>query len=117
MLAGARDVSSLVPMVFLWNDSRRAFADAATWFLNTVDLVGDRWSQPGFGEWDVRALVGHTSRSLLTVEAYLGQPAAAIEIASAMDYFRATSAVAAASAVAARGRDAGEALAPIQRPR
>lgn len=97
-------------MVFLWNDSRRAFADAATWFLNTADLVGDRWGRPGLGEWDVRALVGHTSRSFLTVEAYLAQPAAAIEIVSAMEYFRATSAVAASAAVAARGRDAGEAL-------
>ncbi len=97
-------------MVFSWNDSRRAFADAATWFLDVADLVGDRWSRPGLGEWDVRALVGHTSRSLLTVEAYLAQPAAAIEIASTMDYLRATSAVAAGPAVAARGRDAGEAL-------
>ncbi len=110
MLAGGRDVSSLVRMVFSWNDSRRAFADAATWFVRMAELVGDRWSQPGLGEWDIRALVGHTSRSLLTVEAYLAQPAAAIEIASATDYFRATSAVAAGPAVAARGRDAGTAL-------
>lgn len=97
-------------MVFVWHDSRKAFADAATWFLETADLVRDRWRQPGLGEWDIRALVGHTSRSLLTVEAYLAQPAAAIEIMSAGDYFRATSAVAAGPAVAARGRDAGEAL-------
>jgi hypothetical protein len=99
-------------MAFSWNDSRRAFADAAMWFVGMADLVGDRWSEPGLGEWDIRALVGHTSRSLLTVEAYLAQPAAAIEIASAADYFRATSAAAAGPAVAARGRDAGEALGP-----
>ena len=52
-----------------WDDSRRAFGDAAAWFVRTSALVGDRWGRPGLGEWDVRALVGHTSRSLLTVEA------------------------------------------------
>ena len=77
-------------MVFPWDDSRRAFADAAHWFVRTAALVGDRWSRPGLGEWDVRALVGHTSRSLLTVETYLARPAATVEVASAEDYFRAT---------------------------
>src|SRR3954471_2227545 len=74
-------------MVFSWEDSRRAFADAARWFVRTTALVGDRWNRPGLGEWDVRALVGHTSRSLLTVETYLARPAAAVEPASAVDYF------------------------------
>jgi uncharacterized protein (TIGR03083 family) len=93
-----------------WDVSRRAFADAAAWFVRTTALVGDRWSAPGLGEWDVRALVGHTSRSLLTAEAYLARPAAAVEIPSAADYFRATRALAADPAVAERGRDAGAAL-------
>jgi len=97
-------------MVFRWDDSRRAFADAAQWFVRTAALVGDRWDRPGLGEWDVRALVGHTSRSLLTVEMYLARPASAVEVASASDYFRATRAAAADPAVAARGRDAGDAL-------
>ena len=97
-------------MVFSWDDSRRAFADAAEWFVRMAALVGGRWDRPGLGEWDVRALVGHTSRSLLTVETYLARPAAAVGVASAADYFRATRAVAADPAVAARGRDAGTAL-------
>lgn len=97
-------------MGFSWDDSRRAFADAAERFVGTAALVGDRWNRPGLGEWDVRALVGHTSRSLLTVETYLARPAAAVEVASAADYFRATRAAAAGPAVAARGRDAGTAL-------
>jgi uncharacterized protein (TIGR03083 family) len=97
-------------MVFLWDDSRRAFADAAQWFVRTAALVGDRWDRPGLGEWDVRALVGHTSRSLLTVETYLARPAAAVEVASAGDYVRATREIAAGPDVAARGRDAGSAL-------
>ena len=97
-------------MPFPWDDSRRAFADAAGWFVRTTALVGDRCAEPGLGEWDVRALVGHTSRSLLTVEAYLARPADSAEVPSAADYFRATRAMAADPAVAARGRDAGTAL-------
>ena len=97
-------------MHFPWEDSRRAFADAAGWFVRTTALVGDRWAERGLGEWDVRALVGHTSRSLLTVEAYLARPADSVEIPSAADYFRATRAIAADPAVAGRGRDAGAAL-------
>jgi Mycothiol maleylpyruvate isomerase N-terminal domain len=93
-----------------WDDERRAFSDAAQWFVDTTALVGDRWHRPGLGEWDVRALVGHTSRSLLTVEAYLARPADAVQIGSAVEYFRATSAMAAGAAVAERGREAGGAL-------
>jgi hypothetical protein len=97
-------------MAFPWDDSRRAFTDAAEWFVRTAALVGDRWSEPGLGEWDIRALVGHTSRSLVTVEVYLARPAASVEVASAGNYFRATRAIAASPDVAARGRDAGDDL-------
>ena len=93
-----------------WDDARRAFADAAEWFVATTALVADRWDRPGLGEWDIRALVGHTSRSLVTVETYLARPAETFEIDSAVGYFRAMSAVAAGPAVAQRGRDAGTAL-------
>ncbi len=103
-------MSSLARMAFPWNDSRRAFTDAADWFVHTAALVGHRWIRPGLGEWDVRALVGHTSRSLLTVEAYLTRPAAGVELPSPADYVRATRAIATGAAVAARGRDAGVAL-------
>jgi hypothetical protein len=97
-------------MTFAWADSRVAFTDAAEWFVRTTAAVGDRWQQPALGEWDVRALVGHTSRSFLTVETYLARPAEVVEVASTADYFRVTRALAAGPAVAARGRDAGEAL-------
>lgn len=83
-------------MEISWVDSRQAFADAAEWFVGMVDVVGDRWAAPGLGEWDVRSLVGHTSRSLLTVEAYLARPAPAVEVASLADYFRTTAATAGA---------------------
>src|SRR4051794_22073441 len=93
-----------------WDDSRRAFRDAAEWFVRTAALVGDRWDHPGLGEWDVRALVGHTSRSLLTVESYLARPAPDVAVPTPDAYYLATSAVAAGPAVAERGRDAGAAL-------
>jgi uncharacterized protein (TIGR03083 family) len=97
-------------MRFPWDESRRAFVDAASEFVRTAGLVGDRWQEPGLGEWDVRALVGHTSRSLLTVEAYLAQPAATVEVPSAAAYYAATSAMAAGPGVAERGIAAGAAL-------
>ena len=96
--------------MFSWGDSRTAFADAAGWFVHTAALIGDGWDRPGLGEWDVRALVGPTSRALLTVETYLARPAAAVDVASAPDYYRATRAAASDPAVASRGRDAGTAL-------
>ena len=103
-------MASLAAMRFDWAESRRAFADAAAEFVRTAALVGDRWEQPGLGEWDVRALVGHTSRSLLTVEEYLARPAATVEVPSAAAYYAATSAMAAGPGVAARGVAAGQAL-------
>src|SRR3954449_9701722 len=99
-------------MGFLWAESRQAFTDAADRFVRTVELVGDRWDEPGLGEWDVRALVGHTGRSFLTAETYLGRPADVIDVGSAAEYYRATRAAATAPEVAARGRDAGVALGP-----
>jgi len=93
-----------------WDTSRRAFEDAAGWLVCTAALVGERWDEPGLGEWDLRALVGHTSRSFLTVEEYLARPAATVEVASAEDYYRAIRGRTDGPAVAQRGRDAGAAL-------
>jgi uncharacterized protein (TIGR03083 family) len=97
-------------MDFAWEDSRRAFADAADWYVATAALVGDRWEEPGLGEWSVRDLVGHTSRSFLTVEAYLAEPAERVAVDSASGYVRASRELAAGPGVAQRGRDAGTAL-------
>lgn len=95
-----------------WTASRETFAEAAAWFVAVAAQVGDRWEAPGLGEWDVRALVGHTSRSLLTVETYLGIPAVRVDVGSTAAYYRATRARAAGPEVAQRGRDAGAALGP-----
>lgn len=87
------------------------FAEAARRFADQVRTIEARaWDGPGLGEWDLRALVGHTSRSLLTVESYLGQPAEAEEVASPAEYYAAVAAVAAGPAVAERGREAGRAM-------
>lgn len=93
-----------------WLRVRQAYGDAAAWFQGVVARVGDRWEAPALGEWDVRALVGHTSRSFVTVETYLAQPAPAAVIESAVDYYRATRSMVAGPGVAQRGRDAGAAL-------
>jgi uncharacterized protein (TIGR03083 family) len=93
-----------------WERTRAAFVEATGWYQTVLAQVGDRWSEPGLGEWDVRALAGHTSRSLLTVETYLAQPAEAVDVASTVAYYVATRQIAAGPAVAQRGRDAGQAL-------
>jgi len=91
---------------------REAYEDAAQTFVATVRQVGaEQWDLPALGEWSVRDLVGHASRALLTVETYLGQPAAAVEVERPADYFiRANAALADPAAVAARGREAGRTL-------
>src|SRR3954467_3721530 len=93
-----------------WDESRRGCRDAAEGFVRTAALGGTRWDEPGLGEWDVRALVGHTSRSFLTVEEYLARPATGVDVASTADYYRAIRRMTTAAAAAQRGRDAGAAL-------
>jgi uncharacterized protein (TIGR03083 family) len=90
--------------------SRQNFVAAARGFVGLVDQIDpDRWPGPGLGEWDLRALVGHTSRSLTTVQSYLAQPAAAEDLTSAAAYLAAVADIDPAS-VAERGRAAGAAL-------
>ncbi|MHB1009860.1 MAG: maleylpyruvate isomerase N-terminal domain-containing protein [Propionibacteriaceae bacterium] len=97
-------------MQLTWAESVEAFTSAAEWFVATAKGADGHWTGPGLGEWDVRALVGHTSRALLTVESYLASPPERVELESAVDYYRTTRSMAAGPAVAQRGRDAGRAL-------
>ena len=97
-------------MAYPWQESQQAYREAAAWFQTTLAEVNGRWGEPGLGEWDIRSLVGHTSRSLLTVEAYLKQPAAAVMVGSPVAYYLATHDISAGAGVAQRGRDAGQAL-------
>ncbi|MEC5150412.1 maleylpyruvate isomerase N-terminal domain-containing protein [Cryobacterium sp. GrIS_2_6] len=103
-----------------WNESRAAYRDAAGWFAGTTATITDQWERVALGEWTVRDLVGHTSRSLLTVESYLAagrevsvdpEHPPALEIASAVDYYGVIGVGAGdPAAVAGRGRAAGRAL-------
>ncbi len=91
---------------------REAYEQAAQMFVDIVRQVGDdQWDHTALGEWTVRDLVGHTHRALLTVETYLKQPAAVAELERSVDYFiRASAALADPASMAARGREAGQAL-------
>jgi hypothetical protein len=94
-------------------DERSTFLSAAGSFVVQVTALPlGRLDGPGLGDWDLRALVGHTSRSLITVESYLDQPAEAVDVPTAADYYRliAESGAASGDAVAERGRLAGAAL-------
>ena len=75
-------------------DPRHTFAEAAAALGQLVRAIPpDAWDGPGLGEWDLRSLVGHTSRSLITVETYLGQPANSEDVPSAAAYYSAISTV------------------------
>jgi uncharacterized protein (TIGR03083 family) len=51
------------------------------------EIPAEAWDGPGLGEWDLRALVGHTSRSLITVSTYLQQPAETEDITAPHEYY------------------------------
>jgi uncharacterized protein (TIGR03083 family) len=83
----------------------------------TARIDHDEWAGPGLGEWDLRSLVGHATRAVTTVTAYVDQPADREDAASPADYFatvarlsRAAQSTVVAEAVTQRGRDAGAAL-------
>jgi uncharacterized protein (TIGR03083 family) len=96
-------------------DTRTTFTTAANAFSDLVERIPpDVWEQPGLGDWDVRALTGHTSRSLITVSTYLRRPARNEDITSPEAYYSATTSLVGAAAdpaaITERGRVAGQAL-------
>lgn len=89
------------------------YKDAAATFADLIVRIAPvaDWHAPGLGEWDLRALVGHTSRALITVLDYLDRPAPAETISSAEQYYAHVARQATdPAAVAERGRRAGEDL-------
>lgn len=94
-------------------DPAADYAAAAEWACGAIEAIpAGAWDGPGLGEWDLRALVGHTSRALITVQQYLARPAETEAVPSAEAYFAATSAIPGAGAdeVRERGVAAGAAL-------
>ncbi len=90
------------------------FESAARSFAGLVHRIpGDRWDGPGLGEWDLRSLVGHTSRSLITVSTYLQTSAEREDVATPQEYYvriREVASNAGADAIVERGRQAGRNL-------
>ncbi len=94
-------------------DSRTTYLSAAEAYVAQVAAIPpDSLTGPGLGDWDLRALVGHTSRSLVTVETYLDQPATEAVVPSAAHYYLAIAEVVGAGGpeIVERGRRAGLAL-------
>ena len=90
------------------------FASAARSFAELVrEIPAAAWDGPGLGEWDLRALVGHASRSLITVSAYLKTTAEREDITTPAEYYVRVSPSALGidpAEVAERGRQAGREL-------
>lgn len=90
--------------------ARECFREASSAFSELVSAVkDDQWTRPGLGIWDLRSLVGHTSRALSTIDAYLDKPAGPATLQSPVAYFLAVRS-ADPQAVAQRGQEAGKAL-------
>jgi uncharacterized protein (TIGR03083 family) len=96
------------------SDPIAGFTSAARGFAALVhDIPWDRWDGPGLGEWDLRSLVGHASRSLITVSTYLQQAAAGEDITTPQEYYAKVNPAAlgvAPADIAERGRQAGRDL-------
>jgi len=89
-----------------------AYLEAGTWFAETCTRASDSLDAPGLGDWSVRDLMGHASRALSTVEVYLiDDTEEPVTLGSAVEYF-ATALRTDPRQIAARGREAGAALAP-----
>lgn len=90
-------------------EARTAFVAAALSFAGLVGEIGpDAWNREGLGVWNVRDLVGHTSRALVTVIEYVKKPAVSEDISNPAEYYvLAKGTQVDPSAVAERGRQAG----------
>jgi uncharacterized protein (TIGR03083 family) len=93
--------------------ARAWFRAAAGGFVALLSGMGDEdWSRGALGVWTARDLAGHTTRALLTVEAYV-HPTRSVADPSCEDavaYYRASRAVVNPDAIAQRGRQAGQEL-------
>ena len=91
-------------------DPFATYLEAAESFADLVAGLPPDLSGPGLGDWDLRALVGHTSRSLVTVLEYLHKPAPAVELAHTADYVMASAPSVPDPGITDRGVAAGAAL-------
>jgi len=94
------------------DDWAATYLEAAASFTDLVASLPASLPGPGLGDWDLRALVGHTSRSLVTVSEYLRRPAESVDLETAADYVGglATAVAADPDGVNRRGVEAGALL-------
>jgi hypothetical protein len=94
------------------DDWAATYLEAAASFADLVASLPPALSGPGLGDWDLRALVGHTARSLVTVSEYIRRPAASVDLETAADYVAglATAVAADPDGVNRRGVEAGAML-------
>lgn len=93
--------------VSTFESAARAFAGLAR------RLPAEAWDGPGLGDWDLRSLVGHTSRSLITVSTYLQTPATREDVKTPQEYYAQIADYMShegAQAITERGRKAGRDL-------
>lgn len=114
----SRPVAKPGPVNSLGQDSsevRDAFRDAAEWFTGITDQAEEALDRPALGVWNVRDLIGHTSRALTTVESYLTSDTRTVEVPTAAAYYL-KALQADPEQIAERGRQTGQALgaAPAQ---
>lgn len=86
------------------------FSQSASAFHALVERIDDaQWEQPALGVWDLRGLVGHTTRAILTVEGYLALDDPGFEsVPDAEGYYgRVYRDLGSPDEVAARGVEAG----------
>ena len=92
-------------------ETRATYELAGEAFLDlAAQLSLERYAGPGLGNWDLRALVGHTGRSFVTVSTYLATRAEEVVTEDAADYFAVVSRLAhgtARDAIHQRGIEAG----------
>jgi hypothetical protein len=113
-----------------WSGTVVAFDAATRWFVSVTTEISERaigrpgvWDEVGLGEWSVHDLVGHTSRALLTVEAYLdaaatadaaasdaGGDAAPVDVTTPAAYYERALAAGTPEVIARRGRETAATL-------
>lgn len=93
-------------------DARRSYLDTTDAVTELVSRVkADQLDGPGLGTWNLRSLIGHTSRAMSTVVTYLGQPMDKVTCDAAVGYYVWVAQGSDVNAeIARRGVEAGQAL-------
>lgn len=93
-------------------DPRRSFLDTTDAVAELVSRVpADALAGPGLGVWDMRGLIGHTSRAMSTVITYLKMPATSVTCPDARSYYVwVADSPQQDEKIAARGVEAGQSL-------